>query len=158
MLGICARSAFPSTMRLMSRSGQSKLILNGQSTNTPSDLKDINSLSSLDLYNRFRSSTNAYISSAINSSLDILASALRLYGPQKLIASFNGGKDAVVIMHLLRAALAKYYHDKNIPEKSPQFVYFAVKNEFPEVLTFINECESNYTLNLIRYDCGIVQV
>lgn len=34
----------------------------------------------------------------------VLEDALRLYGPRRLVGSYNGGKDAVVIMHLQRYA------------------------------------------------------
>ena len=34
--------------------------------------------------------------------LQVLRDSLRLYGPDQLIGSYNGGKDAVVIMHLHR--------------------------------------------------------
>lgn len=34
--------------------------------------------------------------------MQVLADSLRLYGPDQLIGSYNGGKDAVVIMHLHR--------------------------------------------------------
>lgn len=47
-------------------------------------------------------------------------SAGRLLGPSSVILSFNGGKDAVVALHLYRAALAKFYidlHRKNKKEK-----------------------------------------
>lgn len=123
------------------------------------------------LYLRLRACQNKSLATAIQSSLDALSDALRLYGPDRLISSFNGGKDAVVVMHLLRAALAKYTHDYNstVATKNassdgvsriiqPQFIYFAIKDEFPEVLSFIDECEKKYGLNLIRYDCGIMQV
>lgn len=63
---------------------------------------------SLSLYDKLRECKDGYISSRVNSALDILYDALRLYGPDQVFSSYNGGKDAVVIMHLLRAAVAKY--------------------------------------------------
>lgn len=113
--------------------------------------------SSLELYNKFRSFKDGYIANHLNSALDVLYDALRLYGPKQLFSSFNGGKDAVVIMHLLRAATAKYSQDTGAIHR-PQFVYFAIKDEFPEVIEHINECEELYCLDLVRYDSGISQV
>ena len=63
---------------------------------------------SLNLYHRLRACDDGYIAAKVNSALDILFDALRLYGPDQLFSSYNGGKDAVVIMHLLRAITAKY--------------------------------------------------
>eukprot|EP01035_Chromulina_nebulosa_P018504 gene18504-24221_t len=62
-------------------------------------------------------------------------------------------------MHLLRAAMANYINANNIslPDKRPQFVYFAIQDEFPEVLEYIQQCEDIYSLNIKRYDCGIIQ-
>lgn len=37
---------------------------------------------------------------AMQKSLGILEDAIRLFGPECVYASFNGGKDAVVILHL----------------------------------------------------------
>lgn len=33
----------------------------------------------------------------------------RLFGPSRVVVSFNGGKDAVVVLHLFRLALAGFY-------------------------------------------------
>ncbi|GAB0498511.1 hypothetical protein MMPV_009856 [Pyropia vietnamensis] len=41
-------------------------------------------------------------------SLDVLGGALRLYGTGRLAIAFNGGKDATVILHLMRAAVANH--------------------------------------------------
>ena len=111
---------------------------------------------SLDLYHRFRSTKDHYIASQLNSALDILTDALRLYGPNQLFSSYNGGKDAVVIMHLLRAVTAKYSADKG-EIYQPQFVYFAIKDEFPEVVEHIKESEEQFCLALTRYNCSISQ-
>lgn len=37
---------------------------------------------------------------AMHKSLGILGDSIRLFGPDCVYASFNGGKDAVVILHL----------------------------------------------------------
>ena len=38
--------------------------------------------------------------------MEVLEGALRLYKPEEIAMSFNGGKDATVLLHLLRAAVA----------------------------------------------------
>ncbi|XP_026192351.1 probable FAD synthase [Cyclospora cayetanensis] len=40
--------------------------------------------------------------------LELLVDILRIFGPERILLSFNGGKDAVAILHLFRAALVKY--------------------------------------------------
>ena len=112
---------------------------------------------SLALYEKLRSCDDAYMSKQLNSALDILSDALRLYGSEQLFASYNGGKDAVVVLHLLRAVAAKQAAESGI-ECRPQFIYFAVKDEFPEVLVHIEETEILYKLNLKKYETGISQV
>lgn len=111
---------------------------------------------SLALYNNLRSCNDGYMSAPLNSALNILSDALRLYGPEQLFASYNGGKDAEVILHLLRAVFAKYSADKGIIIQ-PKLIYFAVTDEFTEILAHINESERLLRLDLQRYDIGIMQ-
>lgn len=109
---------------------------------------------SLELYNRLRSCKDGFIHNQVKSALDILYDSLRLFGPDQVFSSYNGGKDAVVVMHLLRAATAKYSADHGTIVR-PNFVYFAIEDEFPEIMEYIRESEELYQLNLQRYDCGI---
>lgn len=112
---------------------------------------------SLALYEKLRSCNDAYMSKQLNSALDILSDALRLYGSEQLFASYNGGKDAVVVLHLLRAVAAKQTADTGV-QCRPELIYFAVKDEFPDVLVHIDETEKQYQLNLRKYEAGISQV
>lgn len=41
---------------------------------------------------------------------------------------------------------------------SPQLVYFAIEDEFEEVLEHIGRAEKRFSLDLTRYKCGIAQV
>jgi FAD synthetase len=110
----------------------------------------------LDLYYRLSNCSDPQLGAKINSSLSVLADGLRLYGPHALLSSYNGGKDAVVTMHLLRAAMAKYSLDKGIVYK-PQYVYFGMDGEFDEVLEFLREDEERFHLDLSRREGGIAQ-
>lgn len=114
--------------------------------------------SAYELYSRMRAlnATDTNLGKVVHSALDVLEQAIRLYGPQNVYSSFNGGKDAVVIMHLLRATLSKYSHDKNTPYQ-PILVYFAIADEFPEVLQFIQETEMSYNLNVQRSNSSIMK-
>jgi len=128
--------------------------------------------SSLDLYQSLSSCPDPFISPLIKEALESLEHAYRLYGPESVIGSFNGGKDAVVILELMRAAHAKYYHDQitaaNDSENSdkpmdfmrtislrPRVIYFNNKLEFPDVLNFVQQTVHEYDLDMIAFDEGV---
>jgi FAD synthetase len=108
---------------------------------------------------------DVYISKSIHQALACLENALRLYQPNNIICSFNGGKDAVVILHLLRAALAKYYHQSTKEDKDgndlppllqrPRVIYFDHEHEFPEMNDFLQETVQAYDLDMIAFDANI---
>ena len=72
--------------------------------------------SALAQYEAFVSCTDSYIEPFIQDALHTLDQSYRLYGPESVIGSFNGGKDAVVILELMRAAHANYH--RNLLEES----------------------------------------
>ena len=129
----------------------------------------------LALEGRFRACTDPELSPQINHALDVLAGALRVFGPQSVFASFNGGKDAVVILHLLRAAVARHAADASeaaaaadaAPDASgdpdsapstppsPRVIYFSHPDEFEEIIAFVQETEAACGLEMITYDCGL---
>jgi hypothetical protein len=111
----------------------------------------------LSLYQALRGCNDHYISTHINRALDTLSDALRLYGPQRVFSSYNGGKDADVIMHLLRASYAKFSNDHGC-DYQPELVYFMNDDEFEEVTQHIQHCQELFTLKIISYPTGIVQV
>lgn len=109
------------------------------------------------LYHALRNCKDAYISSHINIALDVLSDALRLYGSENVLSSYNGGKDADVIMHLLRAVAASMEHQSG-ERCAPKMIYFAIEDEFQEVLDHIAFSTDAFGLDITRYNCGIVQV
>ena len=109
---------------------------------------------SLQLYHQMRECKDGYIAEKLHNAIDILTDALRLYGPDQLFSSYNGGKDAVVLMHILRAVVAKYSADRGKIYR-PKFIYFAVEDEFPEVLEHIKETAKQLALDLISYETNI---
>ena len=48
------------------------------------------------------------------------------------------------------------YVQSGVPH-NPQLVYFAIEDEFEEVLEHINRAEKRFSLHLTRYNCGIAQ-
>ncbi|CAD2109487.1 FAD synthetase, putative [Plasmodium vinckei] len=68
---------------------------------------------------------------------------------ENVFLSFNGGKDAVVILHLFRCAYAKYLYDIKGKIIKPKLIYFKDdENEFPEVYQFLNECVYIYDFDI----------
>ena len=80
--------------------------------------------------------------------VDAIQAALRLYGPERLLLSFNGGKDATVLLHLGRAV---YAHAGLGP---PRCVYWDDAACFPQVAAFVEDAVQRYHLPLVRYSCG----
>eukprot|EP00898_Chlorokybus_atmophyticus_P006266 jgi/Chlat1/6640/Chrsp49S06145 len=68
--------------------------------------------------------------------------ALVLYGPERLAFSFNGGKDSIALLHLLRSA---------DPERATQVraIYFQTPNAFPQMEAFLQVTAKQYGLQLI---------
>jgi len=91
----------------------------------------------------------------IRAALTSLSDALRIFGPECVIASYNGGKDAVVIMHLLRAALAAYSVKHNRLWR-PKLIYFVHDKEFPEVKELVFDTAKRYDLELVDFECNFV--
>ncbi len=119
--------------------------------------EDQHAIDPLVFYTRLRACPDAFLSTWLNMSLDALYDALRLYGPDNVFSSYNGGKDADVIMHLLRAVCAKYGADHKC-DCRPKLVYFANEDEFDEVIQHIHNNQRRYDLNITQYNCSIVQV
>jgi len=112
---------------------------------------------SLKNYNKFISCTDSYIAPYISNALSILLHAYRLYKPMNVIGSFNGGKDAVVIVELMKAAHAKYYYDLLVAqEQEQQQQQQKEKNSESQNLHDIQEekedCDDNipYNASIIR--------
>ena len=65
----------------------------------------------LNILHRIQSLPDDEFGAKVKASLKTLQGAIKIFGPKSLIASFNGGKDATVILHLFRAAMAGYHQD-----------------------------------------------
>mmetsp|Transcript_17363 Transcript_17363/g.32922 ORF Transcript_17363/g.32922 Transcript_17363/m.32922 type:complete len:796 (+) Transcript_17363:270-2657(+) len=121
--------------------------------------------SALDLYDAFYNCTDYYIQPFIQDALHTLDHAYRLYGPESVVGSFNGGKDAVVILELIRAAHANYYRNLNMSRKDvkevdvdivrPRLIYFNNKLEFEQVYEFVRDTVIRYDLDMIAFEDGV---
>jgi FAD synthetase len=115
------------------------------------------SSSSLALYERIKAVTEAESDTpfgrALDQSITVMCDALRLYGPDQLVASFNGGKDAVVILHLTLAALAAH-NNATGEAKRLRVIFFEVPDEFPEIDAFVRDTVSQHGLELVSSSLG----
>jgi len=90
--------------------------------------------------------------------MSVLAGAYRTFGgPSHVIGSYNGGKDACVVLHLIRAAHALRCEaaERNGgagPRPRPRMLFFDGEDEFPEVVDFVRETAERYELDLVVYD------
>eukprot|EP00540_Astrosyne_radiata_P016792 CAMPEP_0116829672 /NCGR_PEP_ID=MMETSP0418-20121206/4344_1 /TAXON_ID=1158023 /ORGANISM="Astrosyne radiata, Strain 13vi08-1A" /LENGTH=645 /DNA_ID=CAMNT_0004458703 /DNA_START=132 /DNA_END=2069 /DNA_ORIENTATION=+ len=111
---------------------------------------------SLALYDRLIHCEDSYVASMIQEALDVLSQAFRLYGPNSVVCSFNGGKDAVVILHLARAAHAHYYrtNPSESPPIRPRLVYFDHDDEFPEIISLLQSTVETYDLDMMAFKKG----
>eukprot|EP00566_Odontella_aurita_P009011 CAMPEP_0113531206 /NCGR_PEP_ID=MMETSP0015_2-20120614/3370_1 /TAXON_ID=2838 /ORGANISM="Odontella" /LENGTH=812 /DNA_ID=CAMNT_0000430021 /DNA_START=39 /DNA_END=2477 /DNA_ORIENTATION=- /assembly_acc=CAM_ASM_000160 len=131
----------------------------------------------LDLYEQLYTCNDSYIGPLIRDALHVLEQTYRLYGPYSVVGSYNGGKDAVVILNLMRAAHAKFQSDeenqredgrdagelggdqvKALPFMTisrPRVIYFDHKDEFPEVQELLHNTVSRFDLDMVAFEEGI---
>eukprot|EP00629_Pelagomonadales_sp_RCC1024_P006649 CAMPEP_0119259998 /NCGR_PEP_ID=MMETSP1329-20130426/590_1 /TAXON_ID=114041 /ORGANISM="Genus nov. species nov., Strain RCC1024" /LENGTH=240 /DNA_ID=CAMNT_0007259411 /DNA_START=230 /DNA_END=949 /DNA_ORIENTATION=+ len=110
-----------------------------------------------ELHAAFSACGDAHLKSKIDGSLHILGDALRIFGSDAVYASFNGGKDACVVLHLLRAA--RHAH----PEaETPRVIYFDASDDFDAVRAFVAEqCDAavaagEFEVSPVEEDLGYV--
>ncbi|BAM82816.1 flavin adenine dinucleotide synthetase [Cyanidioschyzon merolae strain 10D] len=87
----------------------------------------------------------------VTSSLQLLRGVLRIFEPEEVALSFNGGKDATVVFHLTRAAFQSLYKERK-PAPHIQAVFFEEpdpQEQFPEVLEFVADWSRRYADQLV---------
>ena len=99
------------------------------------------------------------IADDVNVSLQIVDDVLRLYSPERIALSFNGGKDATVVFHLTRVVFAQRYHGRNDAPRI-RAVFFEESDpseQFPQVLQFVQRWERRHCrwVELARVSGGI---
>ncbi|CAM9150612.1 unnamed protein product [Ectocarpus sp. 4 AP-2014] len=110
----------------------------------------------LDLYHSIMACEDPELKGALQEAMQVLNDGLRLYGADQLIGSYNGGKDAVVIMHLHRAAVANYCVQQGEAFRT-KLIYFENDREFPEVEALVADSVKRFDLELSRYKTGFVE-
>lgn len=122
--------------------------------------------SSLDLHTRLSSCNDPYLAPVLASALHDLEMAYRLYGPHCMVGSYNGGKDACVIFHLMRAVHAKHCRDmlekhsdgdqlkEEFAITRPRVIYFQHPDEFPSVTTLLEQTVRKYDVEMLAFEEG----
>jgi len=86
----------------------------------------------------------------VNYSLRIINKALDMVKCEELAISFNGGKDSVVLLHLLSLAVAIKNKQQNQYSLSKMItIYFVLKNTFEQVTRYVEEAAEKYNLQLV---------
>jgi len=83
----------------------------------------------------------------VSSTLKVLKSALERFGADNIAVSFNGGKDACVLLHLLQQVLQSH---TNAQPKGILCIYFEHEDHFPEAEEFVERCKADFSLTLVR--------
>ncbi|KAL7477951.1 hypothetical protein ACHAW6_003738 [Cyclotella cf. meneghiniana] len=119
--------------------------------------------SSLDLHARITSCTDPYLSPMLASAMHDLEMAYRLYGPYCMVGSYNGGKDACVIFHLMRAAHAnccralleqQQQQQQQFIIPRPRVIYFQHLDEFPSVTSLLHSTVTKYDAEMLAFENG----
>ncbi|KAH6672774.1 hypothetical protein F5X68DRAFT_194218 [Plectosphaerella plurivora] len=99
--------------------------------------------------------------------MGVIEDALERYGPDELSLSYNGGKDCLVLLILLLAALPRHFAKKRpTTDSTPaaadaasstpypatlQSVYIVSPHPFAEVDAFVDTSVTRYALDLVRF-------
>jgi FAD synthetase len=92
---------------------------------------------------------SAGLASVLRASLDTLAAAIRRYGAPHIATAFNGGKDATVVLHLVRAAIAAAD-----PAQPVRCMYLVEDDAFPDVDAFVRETVARCGLDAAEMPSG----
>ncbi|TDH68607.1 hypothetical protein CCR75_000950 [Bremia lactucae] len=138
-------------------------------------------------FDQYFASADAAKQKRVQKALDVLRSAIDIFGLDGVCLSFNGGKDSTVLLHLLRIVLAKrvleevqlMHSKKNLASSRTPLVdllpddeletrvqaqlqdipvmYFDSYDQFLEVRAFTEKCTKMYALNCHVYKCSFVE-
>eukprot|EP00584_Thalassiosira_punctigera_P016619 CAMPEP_0172554626 /NCGR_PEP_ID=MMETSP1067-20121228/55516_1 /TAXON_ID=265564 ORGANISM="Thalassiosira punctigera, Strain Tpunct2005C2" /NCGR_SAMPLE_ID=MMETSP1067 /ASSEMBLY_ACC=CAM_ASM_000444 /LENGTH=767 /DNA_ID=CAMNT_0013343031 /DNA_START=294 /DNA_END=2597 /DNA_ORIENTATION=- len=114
----------------------------------------------LDLHERMRMCTDPFIAPILKSTLHDIEMSYRLYGPFCMVGSYNGGKDAVVIFHLMRAVHAHHCSEMQKADDGfmiprPRVIYFQHSDEFPEILSLLDETVEKIDVDMLAFKEGV---
>jgi FAD synthetase len=86
----------------------------------------------------------------IQKAQNIIRTALEKYSLEQVAIIFNGGKDSVVLLELVRTVLRADLSQRDNKKRFPiKVIYFRSDDTFPEIDEFINQMVNRYSLELI---------
>ncbi|KAI1436125.1 adenine nucleotide alpha hydrolases-like protein [Xylaria sp. CBS 124048] len=112
------------------------------------------------------------VQSRVREAIRVVDEAFRLYQPQQIALSYNGGKDCLVLLIIILACLARRYPppDKDEQSKAPieisdtnhapeklQAVYIVSPHSFSEIDDFVASSSATYQLDVKRYELSMKQ-
>mmetsp|Transcript_38692 Transcript_38692/g.64296 ORF Transcript_38692/g.64296 Transcript_38692/m.64296 type:complete len:451 (-) Transcript_38692:512-1864(-) len=114
----------------------------------------------MDLIDAIDNSPDESLRKEFHKSVDICLRTIALFSLDGIAFSFNGGKDSTVLLHVIRAAIAKYCSLKNgrrmsdaelsIELRQMRTIYFNSANMFQEIKEFLTDTAERYGF-LIHY-------
>ena len=78
----------------------------------------------------------------VEESLRVIADCFCQYSPSSVSVCFNGGKDCIVMLHLVHAHLQQHFPDCQL-----QTFYISEEKTFPELDQFMETCCASYCLD-----------
>ena len=91
--------------------------------------------------------------SHVDKSIEIIVDTIRIFGPSSVVISFNGGKDACVILYLLVAALKREDCLGDLG-KDFKIIYFDNEHEFEEVRKFLSNVRKVLGVDFVEFKSG----
>eukprot|EP00095_Tigriopus_kingsejongensis_P004513 maker-scaffold427_size174323-snap-gene-0.41 protein:Tk04513 transcript:maker-scaffold427_size174323-snap-gene-0.41-mRNA-1 annotation:"fad synthase-like isoform x1" len=95
-------------------------------------------------------SSDPAFNKVLREALDTIEQTFSDYTQDQIAVCFNGGKDCIVMLHLVHA-----YFQKRFPQDKLQTIYIKETNPFPEVAEFILKAEAEYKLDAFNIDGGM---
>ena len=99
------------------------------------------------ILNFARETDDQLLSEAIKKSINVIEECFTRYQPENVSVCFNGGKDCVVMLHLVHAV-----HQNLFPEKKLKSFYVSEKKTFSELDDFIEKTIESYELKNKTYE------
>lgn len=95
----------------------------------------------------------AEVKAHVEESMRILKATLTKYSLEEVAVLYNGGKDCLVMLVLLMAAIHDTYGAADIdPNYKLDSIYVASESSFPQVSTYIESSTSHYHLNPVTIE------
>ncbi len=91
------------------------------------------------------------LSKAIDGSLSVLEKCFSDYSADEVTVCFNGGKDCIVMLHLVKCFLAERAKSSGGGIGRLQAFYVRERDPFPEVEEFVRATAEAYNLDLVTF-------